>query len=143
MSHADDRAGDILKTLRELGLEEKTLVIYVSDNGGILHTFPSNNGPLRGGKGNTYEGGIRVPAVMQWPGVIPPNSVSNESAVHFDIFTTILAATGVPVPAMNGAFPVHGVNLLPHLRAPTTVKLPDRYLLWDLYGQVGALHGSW
>lgn len=143
MSHADSRAGDILKTLRELGLESNTLVIYLSDNGGILHTYPSNNGPLRGGKGDTYEGGIRVPAVMQWPGVIPPNSVSDESAVHFDIFTTILAAAGVPVPARNGAFPVHGVNLLPLLRAPTQVKLPDRYLFWDLYGDIAALHGKW
>ena len=87
--------------------------------------------------------GIRVPAVMQWPGVIPPNSVSDESAVHFDIFATILAAAGVPVPARNGAFPVHGVNLLPLLRAPTQVKLPDRYLFWDLYGDVAALHGKW
>ena len=143
MSHADDRAGDILKTLRELGLESNTLVIYLSDNGGILHTYPSNNGPLRGGKGDTYEGGIRVPAVMQWPGTIPPNSVSDESAVHFDIFTTILAAAGLPVPARNGTFPVHGVNLLPLLRAPTKVKLPDRYLFWDLYGDVAALHGKW
>jgi arylsulfatase A-like enzyme len=143
MSHADHRAGDLLKTLRELGLESNTLVIYLSDNGGILHTYPSNNGPLRGGKGDTYEGGIRVPAVMQWPGVIPPHSVSDQSAVHFDIFTTILAAAGVPGPAKNGAFPVHGVNLLPLLRAPTQVKPPDRYLFWDLYGDVAALHGPW
>ena len=143
MSHADDRVGDILKTVRELGLEANTLVIYLSDNGGILHTYPSNNGPLRGGKGDTYEGGIRVPAVMQWPGVIPPNSTSDQSAVHFDIFTTILAAAGVPVPAKNGAFPVHGVNLLPLLRDPAHVKLPDRYLFWDLYGDVAALHGKW
>jgi arylsulfatase A-like enzyme len=143
MSHADDRAGDILKTVRALGLESNTLVIYLSDNGGILHTYPSNNGPLRGGKGETYEGGVRVPAVMQWPGVIPPNSVCDQSAVHFDIFTTILAAAGVPVPVKNGAFPVHGVNLLPLLRAPTQMKLPDRYLFWDLYGDVAALHGKW
>ncbi|MSU51484.1 MAG: hypothetical protein EXS37_20750 [Opitutus sp.] len=143
MSHADARAGDILQTLRDLGLEGNTLVIFISDNGGILHTYPSNNGPLRGGKGDTYEGGIRVPAVMQWPGVIPPNSVSHESAVHFDIFTTILAATGTPVPAKNGTFPVHSVNLVPLLRAPAATKLPDRYLFWDLYGDVAALHGPW
>jgi len=143
MSHADARVGDLLQTLRELSLESNTLVIYVSDNGGILHTYPSNNGPLRGGKGETYEGGIRVPAVMQWPGVIPPNSVSHESAVHFDIFTTILSATGVPVPAKNGKFPVHGVDLLPLVRDPTHVKLPDRYLFWDLYGDIAALHGKW
>jgi arylsulfatase A-like enzyme len=143
MSHADARVEEMLKTLRELDLESSTLVVYLSDNGGILHTYPSNNGPLRGGKGDTYEGGIRVPAVMQWPGVIPPNSVSHESAVHFDLFTTILAAAGVPVPAKNGEFPVHGVDLLPLLRDPGNRKLPDRYLFWDLYGDVAAIHGSW
>src|SRR6185369_14877349 len=143
LSHADNRVGDIVNTLKNLGLEANTLLIYLSDNGGILHTYPSNNGPLRGGKGDTYEGGIRVPAVMQWPGVIAPGSVTNENAVHFDIFTTILTAASVPVPARNGAFPVHGLNLLPLLRDSSHVKLPDRYLFWDLYGDVAALHGSW
>jgi arylsulfatase A-like enzyme len=143
MSHADARIGDLLKTVRDLDLEQKTLVICISDNGGILHTYPSNNGPLRGGKGETYEGGIRVPAVIQWPGVISPGSVSHESAVHFDIFTTILSAAGVKVPARNGKFAVHGVDLLPLLRDPTHGKLPDRYLFWDLYGDVAALHGKW
>jgi len=143
MSHADARVGELLDLLRELSLESNTLVIYLSDNGGILHTYPSNNGPLRGGKGETYEGGIRVPAVMRWPGVIPPNSVSHENAVHFDVFTTILSAADVPVPAKNGAFPVHGLNLLPLLRDPASTKLPDRYLFWDLYGDVAALYGKW
>ena len=143
MSHADQRMGDILKTLRELGLEARTLVIVVSDNGGILHTYPSNNGPLRGGKGNTYEGGIRVPAVMQWPGVIPPGSVSRADAMHFDLFSTILDAAGVAVPEKNGAYAVSGVSLLPHLRSGGKTALPDRHLFWDLYGQVGALHGNW
>ena len=143
MSHADARVGDLIKTLRDLGLEASTLVIYVSDNGGILHTYPSNNGPLRGGKGDTYEGGIRVPAVMQWPGVIPPNSDSSESVVHFDIFSTILAAAKITVPRKNGSFPVHGIDLLPLLRAPGSEKLPDRYLFWDLYGDIAVLHGRW
>jgi arylsulfatase A-like enzyme len=143
MTHADNRAGDILSTIRELGLESKTLVIYISDNGGILHTYPSNNGPLRGGKGMTYEGGIRVPAVMQWPGVIPPGSISEANAVHFDIFATILDAAGVQIPAKNGDFPIRGVSLLAHLRSGGKAELPDRYLFWDLYGQVGVLHGQW
>jgi len=143
MSHADARIGDLLRTLRELDLEKSTLVIVVSDNGGITHTYPSNNGPLRGGKGETYEGGIRVPCVMQWPGVIPPASVSSGDAAHFDLFATILDATGVPVPRQNGPHSVSGVSLLPHLRSGGKTALPDRYLFWDLYGQVGALHGKW
>ncbi|MDQ3623826.1 MAG: sulfatase-like hydrolase/transferase [Verrucomicrobiota bacterium] len=143
LSHADQRVGDILETLRALGLEANTLVIFVSDNGGILHTYPSNNGPLRGGKGMTYEGGVRVPALMQWPGVIPAGSVSDASATHFDLFSTILEAAGISVPAKNGSYPVRGVSLLPLLRAGGKAELPDRYLFWDLYGKVGALHGPW
>jgi len=143
MSHADDRIGDILETLRQLDLEQRTLVIVVSDNGGIQHTYPSNNGPLRGGKGNCYEGGIRVPAVMQWPGVIPPGCVSHADAMHFDLFSTILDAAGVAIPEKNGAYALSGLSLLPHLRSGGKASLPDRYLFWDLYGQVGALHGNW
>ncbi len=143
MTHADSRIGDILKTLRELGLEKNTLVIVHSDNGGILHTYPSNNGPLRGGKGDTYEGGIRVPAMMQWPGVIPPGTVSAADAAHFDIFATILDAAGLPVPAKNGRYPVHGVSLLPLAKSRGQIPLPDRFLFWDLYGDCGALHGNW
>lgn len=143
MAHADARIGNIVATLQELGLEERTLVIVLSDNGGITHTYPSNNGPLRGGKGQTYEGGIRVPCVMQWPGVIPPGSVSRADAVHFDLFSTILETAGIPIPDTNGPHRVRGVSLLPHLRSGGTVPLPDRYLFWDLYGHCGALHGRW
>ena len=143
MTHADARIGDVLKTLRELGLEKNTLVICHSDNGGILHTFPSNNGPLRGGKGQTYEGGIRVPAVMQWPARIPAGTVSRADAAHFDVFATALEAAGIPIPAKNGKFPVHGVSLLTHAQTKAATPLPDRYLFWDLYGQCGALHGKW
>lgn len=143
MSHADARIGDLLLLLRELDLEKRTLVIVVSDNGGILHTYPSNNGPLRGGKGQTFEGGIRVPVVMQWPGVIPPGSVSRADAAHFDLFATILDAAGLAVPLVNGPYRVSGVSLLPHMRSGGAAALPDRYLFWDLYGQVGALHGPW
>jgi arylsulfatase A-like enzyme len=143
MTHADHRIGDVLKTLRELALEKNTLVICLSDNGGILYTYPSNNGPLRGGKGQAYEGGIRVPAVMQWPSVIPGGTVSRADAVHFDIFATVLEATRVPIPAKNGRFPIRGVSLLPHARSKGETPLPDRYLFWDLYGQCGALHGRW
>lgn len=143
MTHADSRMGDVLKTLRDLGLESSTLVVFFSDNGGILHDYPSNNGPLRGGKGNTFEGGIRVPAAMQWPGVIPPGSVSGADAAAFDVFSTILDAAGVPVPQTNGDFAVRGVSLLPHLRSGAKAPLPDRHLFWDLYGQCGAAHGPW
>ncbi len=143
MTHADQRIGHVLDTLAELGLAESTLVIVHSDNGGILHTYPSNNGPLRGGKGQAYEGGIRVPAVMRWPGAIPAGTVSAANAAHYDVFATVLDAAGLPVPARNGKFAVHGLSLLPHARSAGATPLPDRYQFWDLYGQCGALHGRW
>lgn len=143
LTHADDRIGDVLKTLRDLGLEQNTLLICISDNGGILHTYPSNNGPLRGGKGTTYEGGIRVPAVMQWPRIIPSGFVSRANVAHFDLFATILDAAGLEVPKQNGRATVKGVSLLPHLHSAAEEPLPDRYLFWDLHGQCAALRGKW
>lgn len=146
MSHADARVGDLLGTLERLGLDENTLVIYFSDNGGILEKYPSNNGPLRGGKGQTYEGGIRVPAVMKWPGVIEGGMVSDVDAAHFDLFATVLEAAGVEVPAKNGGYDVSGVSLLEHLKSggrEVGSGIADRYLFWELYGKSGALQGDW
>jgi arylsulfatase A-like enzyme len=143
MTHADHRIGDVLKTLRELGLEKNTIVICFSDNGGITHSYPANNGPLRGGKGTAYEGGIRVPAVMQWPAGIPAGMVSNADASVVDVFSTVLEGAGISVPKANGRHAVQGVSLLPHLRSNGRTPLPDRYQFWDLYGDCGALHGKW
>lgn len=143
LSHMDSGAGKILETLRSLGLEQNTLFIYLSDNGALIEKFPGNNGPLRGEKGTTYEGGIRVPAVVQWPGVIPPGPVSTGNAVHFDLFSTILEAAGIPVPKTNGNYPVGGTSLLDHLKSGGKRPLPDRYLFWDLFGKMAAVHGDW
>ncbi len=98
---------------------------------------------VRGGKGDTYEGGIRVPAVMQWPGVIPPGVVSKVDAAAFDLFSTVLDAASVSAPKHNGRFAVQGVSLLPHLRSSGQTPLPDRHLFFDLYGDCGVVHGKW
>ena len=143
LSHADARIGDLLTLLKKVGVERSTLVIWVSDNGALEDKFPGNNGPLRGQKGQTYEGGIRVPAAMCWPGVIPARIVSDAPAAHFDIFATALAAAGVDVPQRNGAHRVGGVNLLPHLKSGGKTPLAERELYWDLYGKMGAARGDW
>ena len=89
------------------GLRDNTLVIFTSDNGGLASV--TNNAPLRGGKGNPYEGGIRVPLIARWPGVIPSDTVSSVPASSVDIFPTILDAAGFSIPEEP---PVDGESLL-------------------------------
>ena len=89
----DDSVGRVLATLRRLNLEKNTLVIFTSDNGGFAKA--TSNSPLRANKGSNYEGGIRVPVLMQWPGHITPESVCAEPVISNDFYPTILEATGV------------------------------------------------
>ncbi len=91
----DWSVGQILSKLKEVKLDEKTLVIFTSDNGA---TFGGSTGGLRGMKGSSYEGGYRVPMIARWPGRIPASHISTEHAVMMDIFATVLNAANVSVP---------------------------------------------
>lgn len=93
----DDAMGRVQKTLDELGLTDRTVIIFTSDNGGLLG--PTNNSPLRSGKGYPYEGGIRVPWIIKWPGVTKPGSLSEEVVTSVDIFPTVLKAAGQRLPS--------------------------------------------
>ncbi len=97
----DWSVGEILKTLKRLDLERNTLVIYTSDNGPWLSygDHAGSAGPLREGKGTTFEGGVRVPCVMRWPGKIPAGSVTNELAATIDILPTVAKLVGAGLPA--------------------------------------------
>ena len=75
LAHMDDSVGEVLKALRDARLEENTLIIFLSDNGGPTKELTSQNGPLRNGKGSVYEGGLRVPFLMQWKGQLPEQTV--------------------------------------------------------------------
>ncbi len=95
----DRRIGDVLQKLKSSGLDENTLVIFTSDNGGAWYTgIPDLNKPYRGWKGTFFEGGIHVPMMMRWPGQIAPGTVRSDVAQHLDMFATIAAATGAQVP---------------------------------------------
>jgi arylsulfatase A len=142
LEHLDASVGRIVETLRRLKLEDRTLVVFVSDNGALEDKYPGNNGPLRGQKGMVYEGGIRVPAILCWPGQISA-SVSDAPAMAFDVFSTCLAAAQVTVPRTNGRYPLHGVSLLEHARGGGRPALPDRSLFWDLWGRLAAFHDGW
>ena len=128
MLHAlDQNVGKILKCVRNHRLQEQTLIIFLSDNGGHDH---SPNTPLRGQKGTMWEGGIRVPFCMQWQGVIPAASIYHFPVSSLDILPTAVAAAGAAVPPK---WNLDGVNLLPYLCKKTIAKeRPHNELYWSL-----------
>jgi arylsulfatase A-like enzyme len=93
----DDSVGRLMSTLDELKLTDRTVFVFTSDNGGLMANTPT--APLRGGKGSAYEGGVRVPLIVRWPGVARPGATVNEPAITQDIFWTVLDAAGVAAPA--------------------------------------------
>jgi arylsulfatase A-like enzyme len=97
MMELDWEVGQILDKLDELGIAEDTIVLFTSDNGAEIFSWPDGgNHPFRGEKGSTYEGGFRVPMVAKWPGVIEPGTIVNEIMAHEDWLPTLLAAAGDP-----------------------------------------------
>jgi arylsulfatase A-like enzyme len=109
----DWSVGQVLDALDRNGVAESTLVVYTSDNGPWLNygDHAGSSGPLREGKGTAFEGGPRVPAIMRWPGRIPPGTVCDRLASTIDVLPTVAAITGAPLPA----HPIDGVNVLPLL----------------------------
>ena len=97
MVEHDAHVGQILDKLKELGLDDNTIVMYSTDNGAETFTWPDGGTtPFRGEKNENWEGGYRVPCAMRWPGVIKPGSMNNNLLSHEDMFPTLLAAAGVP-----------------------------------------------
>ncbi len=95
MVEHDGMVGQLLDKLKELGLEENTIVMYSTDNGAEKFTWPDGGtSPFRNEKASNWEGGYRVPTVIRWPGVIKPGSVFNDIFAHEDMFPTLLAAAG-------------------------------------------------
>jgi len=106
----DQSVGRVMDTLKELGLEQNTVVIFTSDNGGFYNA--TSNAPLRANKGAYYEGGIRVPLIIKWPGVTPPGGVCAEPVISTDLYPTCLAAAGQPLRPNQH---LDGLNLQPLL----------------------------
>lgn len=126
----DESVGRVLDVLEELDLSQRTIVIFTSDNGG-LHvlefpgTPPTHCGPYRAGKGYVYEGGLRVPLIVRWPGVVPAASVSTTPCQLADLMPTLLEAAGIDVAGTVG--PLDGVSLSGVWRGEA---LGDRDLFW-------------
>ena len=123
----DDAVGRIMAALAEYQLTRNTLVIFTSDNGGLDRKGrPTDNAPLRSGKGYPYEGGIRVPFIVHWPGVVQPQTLSHEPVISVDILPTILQATQVA----TGSQAIDGVSLMEHVRSGGTTALNRDALYW-------------
>jgi arylsulfatase A-like enzyme len=139
LGELDRCVGTLLETLRKTGQLERTLIFFVSDNGGVRGNA-SSNGPLRSMKGTLFEGGIRVPFLMQWPGGgIPAGLVVDEPVSSLDILPTALAAAGV---APREAPDFDGVDLLPFLRGETK-EPPHQALCWRYGKQMAVRRGNW
>jgi len=155
MVEHDRQVGEMLDKLKELGLEDNTIVMYSTDNGAEAFTWPDGGTTMfRGEKNTPFEGGYRVPCVMRWPGVIKPGTVINEIGAHEDMCATLLAAAGEPDigekllkghKALGRDYKVHldSHNLMPVLRGEA--KWPRRdFIYWTDDGSVAALrYDNW
>ena len=121
----DDAVGMIMNTLKETGLDKNTLVIFTSDNGGLKG--PTDNSPLRSGKGYAYEGGIRVPLIVRWPTLIGPGTISNEPVSSVDYLPSIAEAAGCDLPNERD---IDGTSLLSLMKSEGQKSLNRSAIYW-------------
>ena len=138
LSAMDDAVGAVLGALRKTGLEDNTLVFFLSDNGGNPG-FASRNGPLAGAKNTILEGGIRVPFFLRWPGRVPHGEVYGQPVISLDVFTTCAAAAQVALPADRV---IDGVDLIPYVRGEKA-DAPHDMLFWKWFEGEAARKGDW
>ncbi|GAB5559306.1 MAG: sulfatase-like hydrolase/transferase [Synoicihabitans sp.] len=130
MQHMDAKVGAILETLDRLGIADNTLVVFTSDNGAAWEGYI---GDLKGGKTDLHDGGIRVPMLARWPGIIPTNNHSNAFGHSADLLPTFTAAAGIKLPESTM---LDGLNLLPHLTGGPAPSVDERGMVFwqmDLY----------
>lgn len=147
ISFLDKQVGRVMKLLGELNLEKDTVVFFTSDNGTnylkgqVDYEFFDSVGPLRGLKGSLYEGGIRVPMIVRWPGRIRPGSKTAHIAAHYDIMATLAEIAGIdPIKDTDGT------SFVPTLLSKPNMQKEPEYLFWDFAGYGGQLAvrmGKW
>lgn len=139
VSALDDGVGRVRAKLRELGLEENTLVIFLSDNGAPTSETTGSNAPLSGRKGQVMEGGIRVPFMASWKGRIQP-AVCRTPVISLDIYSTALALAEVAPPSNRV---IDGVSLLPLLENPSAKRDLHETLFWRMGAEAAVRRGNW
>ena len=149
VEHMDDRIGSVLDCLEKNGLSQNTLVFFFSDNGAITRTYDyagpasGDNGPFRAGKATVYDGGIHVPAVMCWPGVIPAGTVSGDLISQWDFFPTVYQILALEVPVNNGHLPLRGTGLLAHIKSGGKTGLGERSYVVGIGPNRSVKAGQW
>jgi len=155
MTEHDGMVGQVLDKLKDLGLEDNTIVIYTTDNGAEVFSWPDGGmTPFRSEKNSNWEGGYRVPTLIRWPGVIKPGTQINDIASHEDIVPTLLAAAGEPeikTKLLTGfkvggeTFKVHldGYNLMPALQGKAEWPRKEFFYWSDEGSVVGVRHDRW
>ena len=135
MRSLDDGVGRVVKALKASGIEGNTLLIFTSDNGGERFSY---HWPFAGEKGDLLEGGIRVPAIVRWPGAVPANQISKQMTITMDWTATILAAGQTPAAE---AYPLDGIDLLPIIKRSRPGF--DRTFFWRIREQQAVRKGRW
>ncbi len=135
----DAAVGHVLDKLRDLKLEQDTLIFFISDNGGPTPHTTARNDPLRGYKGQVFEGGMRIPFIVQWKGRIPAGRVEDRPVISLDIHPTAVAAAGGKI---SPDWKLDGVNLLPYLKGETSGR-PHEVLFWRFGAQHAIRQGDW
>ena len=136
LAHLDESVGLVLARLHAHGLEENTLVVFLSDNGGPTRELTSSNAPLRGEKGSLYEGGVRVPFILRWPRALPQGGTVETPVISLDLAATALAAAGIA--ASSGE--LDGTDLVSLVKSPPA---EPRAFFWRM-GQRRAIRlGDW
>ena len=138
LANVDDSVGAIMDLLKHLNLYEDTLVVFLSDNGGPTKELTSSNSPLKGGKGNYYEGGIRIPFIMQWPQVLPKGKTYTQPVIALDLLPTFAAAAQKPVKDLE----LDGVDLLPFL-TQKQLGMPHQTLFWSFRDKMAWRNQDW
>jgi arylsulfatase len=151
MVEHDGQVGQLLKKLDDLGVADNTIVVYTTDNGAEVMTWPDGGiTPFRGEKATNWEGGFRVPTVIRWPGVIKPGTVSNDIFSHEDFVPTLAAAAGDPDVVLRckkgctlgkKSFKVHldGYNLIPFFKGEVKEDPRKEFLYWSDDGDMMAI----
>jgi len=135
VTHMDHSIGKVMATLKEMNMDDNTLVLFMSDNGGSGN---GGNAPLKGSKGTMWEGGLRVPFIAWWPGKFPAGRVTDEFLTSMEIFPMLTEITGaIPTPGVK----LDGFNMLPILQGKA--KSPRTEMFWERRSDRAARVGNW